>query len=319
MRAKLWRRWTGLGFGVQLLLVLLVLNASLNPARFAPAAWGTLLGMAAPLVCAAMAATPVILSGRGGIDIATGALMGAINAVVVMGCFGAWGLSSPWVVIPVAVLGGAAVGALSGWFAVVVRVQPIVATLGSSLILGGLTLAAVPEPGGQIAPWLQQWSGVGSLLPLLMLGGCWALLRWLPYHQLLMATGSDDRAAFTAGVPVSWVRWWAYVIGGAFAGVAALSLTALISSADPGIAPNYTMFAISAAALGGVSLAGGRGGMRQAAVGALDIFLLQTALTYFNASTFTLQMAYGSLLLVAVCTSAWQHRRKLQLRQEVAL
>ena len=78
-----------------------------------------------------------------------------------------------------------------------------------------------------------------------------------------------------------------------FAGVAGLMLTALIGSADPTVGPNYTLIAISAVALGGVSLAGGRGGLIGAAIGAIDIFLLQSALTFFNVSTFVLQIAYG--------------------------
>ena len=62
----------------------------------------------------------------------------------------------------------------------------------------------------------------------------------------------------------------------------------------------FTLLAISAVALGGVSLGGGRGGMLAAAIGASDIFLLQSALTYFNVSTFVLQIAYGIILVVSI-------------------
>jgi len=62
--------------------------------------------------------------------------------------------------------------------------------------------------------------------------------------------------------------------------------------------------AISAVALGGVSLAGGRGGFLAAAIGAVDIFLLQSALTYFNVSTFVLQIAYGVILVLSISLNA---------------
>ena len=62
--------------------------------------------------------------------------------------------------------------------------------------------------------------------------------------------------------------------------------------------------AISAVALGGVSLAGGRGGFLAAAIGAIDIFLLQSALTYFNVSTFVLQIAYGVILVLSISLNA---------------
>jgi ribose transport system permease protein len=123
-----------------------------------------------------------------------------------------------------------------------------------------------------------------------------------------MATGSDDRAAFTASVNVAAVRLMAYTLGGVFAGVASLSLTALIGSADPNVGPPYTLLAISSVALGGVSLAGGRGGLLGAAIGALNIFLLQSVLTFFNVSTFVLQVAYGAILVVAVSLSPLQER-----------
>ena len=75
------------GFAGAILLVLLIANIVMNPARFHPAAWGTLIGMAAPLIGAALASTPVILAGRGGIDISVGPVMGLVNAVVVQVLF----------------------------------------------------------------------------------------------------------------------------------------------------------------------------------------------------------------------------------------
>ena len=125
-----------------------------------------------------------------------------------------------------------------------------------------------------------------------------------------MAVGSDDRAAYTAGVPVAAVRFLAYVLAGLFAAVGGLSLTGLIGSADPNVAANLTLLAISAVALGGVSLAGGSGGLAAAALGAVAIFLLQAALTYFNVSTFLLQIAYGLVLTLAVVLNSTRLRRR---------
>ena len=72
------------GFAPLLFIILLAINIWLNPARFAPAAWGTLLGLAAPLIGAAVASTPAFLGGRGGIDISVGPLMGFVNAIIVL-------------------------------------------------------------------------------------------------------------------------------------------------------------------------------------------------------------------------------------------
>ena len=287
-----------------LLVMLLAVNLLLNPVRFAPAAWGTLIGLAAPLLCAAVASMPAMLGGRGGIDVSVGPLMGFVNAVVVKTLVVDAGVASPWAVVPAVLLIGAVVGAINGVLATVVRVQPIIATLGTYLVLAGLTLTLLPAPIGGAPEWLKSLSGTWSILPLALLGLAWACFTRTPLHDHLLATGSDDRAAYSAGVPVTAVRFASYVLTGLLAGVAGLMLTALIGSADPTIGSNFTLLAISAAALGGVSLAGGRGGFLAACVGGADIFLLQSALTYFNVSSFVLQIAYGLILVGSICVNA---------------
>lgn len=300
--------WQQVGFGPVLLIVLLAINVFINPARFAPSAWGTLIGLAAPLIGAALASTPAVLGGRGGIDISVGPLMGFINALVVLVFIQRLGIETPWIIVPAAVVIGAAIGAVNGVLATVLRIQPIVATLGTYLILIGTTLTILPAPTGTVPAWLRSLGGPLSILPLAAVFAAWIGIRRLPYYDHLMAVGSDDRAAYTAGVPVTLVRFLSYVITGAFAGVAALMMTALIGSADPSIGPTYTLIAISAVALGGVSLAGGRGGLLGAAIGAIDIFLLQSALTFFNLSTFVLQIAYGAVLVAAIVLTALHER-----------
>jgi ribose transport system permease protein len=302
------RKLRGVGFAVVMLVVLLALNVALNPVRFQPSSWGTLLGLAAPLIGAAVASAPVILAGRGGIDISVGPLMGFVNALVIQVLFLYLGVSSPLVIVPAALLVGALVGAANGVLATIVRIQPIVATLGTYLILTGVTLTILPAPIGPAPDWLKAMAGPLSIVPLALIGLCWLFVRRTPYYDLLMAVGSDDRAAYTAGVPVIRVRLIAYVLTGIFAGAAGLMLTSLIGSADPNIGPTYTLIAIAAVALGGVSLAGGRGGLGGAAVGAIDIFLLQSLLTTFNVSTYVLQIAYGLILVVAVVLTAVQER-----------
>lgn len=293
-----------------LLAVLLLANVVMNPARFAPAAWGTLIGLAAPLIGAAFASTPVILAGRGGIDISVGPTMGLVSAVVIQVLFLNAGISSPLVLWPVALGLGALVGAFNGFLATIIRIQPIVATLGTYLILTGLTLTLLPAPVGPAPDWLKALAGPLSILPLGVIALTWALLRRSPFHLQLLAVGSDDRAAYTAGLPVTTIRFLAYVMTGALAGAAGMMLTALIGSADPNVGPNYTLIAVASVALGGVSLGGGRGGLAGAAVGAIDIFLLQSLLTTFNVSTYVLQVSYGAILVASVVLMALQERRE---------
>jgi ribose transport system permease protein len=305
---RLQRTIAGTGFALVLLVALAALDTLLNPARFSPAGWGTLIGLAGPLLTSSLASTPAILGGRGGIDVSIGPLMAFVNSILVAVLIGQHGIDSPWVLIPVAVLIGMAVGLVNGTLAAVVRVQPIVATLGTYLILTGLSVTFVPAPTGSIPPWFHRLSADLSFVPPLAIFVIWWGVRSLPYYGQLMAIGSDDRAAYTAGINVTAVRLLSYVITGVFGGIAALSLGALIGSADANVGPSYTLLAISATALGGIRLSGGRGGLFGAAIGAFDIFLLQSALTFFNVSTFVLQVAYGAILVLAVSSTALQER-----------
>lgn len=297
-----------------LFVVLLVVNLVLSPARFAPGNWGTLLGLATPLLLASASVMVPFLAGRGSIDVSVGPLMGLINVILVQVLIMGHGIVEPWIVIPCALGMGLASGVLNGVLAAYVRIQPIVATLGTYLLYSGLALAILPSPSGSVPGWLRALSGGWSLLPLGAAALLWLGFKALPAYRHLMATGGDDRAAYTAGIDVPAVRFLAYVLGGLFAGLAALSLTALIGSGDPGIGPGYTLIAIAAAALGGVSLAGGIGGFAAAVIGAADIFLLQSVLTYFNVSTFVLQLAYGVILVLAVSLNSEVLRQYLTPR-----
>lgn len=287
-----------------ILVVLLATNLVLNPVWLDPSHWGTVIGLATPLAVAAIATMPSILGGRGGIDVSIGPLMGFINAILVKTLITDLGITTPVTLVAAALAIGMLVGAMNGFLAAFVRVQPIVATLGTSMLLTGLTLTVLPSPMGTIPEWLRALSGQFAALPLLVLAMLWLALKRTPYYEQLMAVGSDDRACFTAGIHVATARFLSYVLGGLFAGVAGLSLTALIGSADPTVGPNFTLIAISAVALGGVSLAGGRGGFSAAVIGAVDIFLLQSALTYFNVSSFVLQVTYGLILVASISLNA---------------
>ena len=303
-------------FAAVLFIVLLLFTMFITPTRFSVGNIGTTLGLMTPLILAACAATPIILAGREGIDLSIGPLIGFINVIVVKWMILDWGIENPVFVIAIALLAGIAGGTINGFLAVYLRIQPIVATLGTYLMLAGLATWILPSPIGPVPPWLAALSENYSVLPLIAVAMLWLLIKRLPLHGLIMTIGGDDRAAYSSGVNVNLVRFLSYVISGVIAAVAAISLTALLGSADAQVGPNYTLLAIAAAALGGVSLAGGKGGMTGAALGAIDIFLLQNLITHFNVSSFFLQISYGLVLVVAVSLNSERISNYLSFKKE---
>jgi ribose transport system permease protein len=300
--ADLRRRPTSLA--VVLAAALLVVNIVVRPSFATPSSVPSLLAVFAPFALVAMASVPSIVSGGGGIDVSVGPLATIVNVVIV-----AWllprGIDEIWLVIPCAVVFGAFVGAVNGFLSAVMRYQPVIATLCAYFVLTGLALQILPRPVSGTTAWLDSAAGSigpvpGALLFILAPLALWALLRTLPFTDLLYAVGGNDAAAFSAGVNVPAVRICAYAVGGAVAGLAGVSLTALLQSADATIGAQYTLAAIAAVALGGISLSGGSGGLFGALAGAACIFLIQTMLDSLGVASAWAQVAYGVLLVVAI-------------------
>lgn len=306
-------------FAVALFAVMLVANLITIPQFVSPANIAGTLGVAAPFVIAAIAMTPAILSGGGGIDVSIGPLLGFVN-VIFIGRLLPHGLGGPGAAIPILLLLGAIVGLANGVLVAIVRLQPIVATLGTYLVIGGLSLMIMPQPIGEAPQWIIDFEGsFGGVPGALILGAIpiavWLILQRTAFYRALLAVGGDDRAAFSAGVNVTVVRIGAYVLGGLFAAVAGLALTALVQSGDPTLGPQYTLVAIAAVALGGTSLAGGRGGITGSIFAALSIYLIQNLLSAINVSALWLQVVYGAILVGALVINA---ETRAQIRRRAA-
>lgn len=290
----------GVQLGFFVFALLLALNLIFAGETLRPENLPATLGLASPLILAAFAVVPTLLVGNGGIDLSVGPAAGLVNIVVVYELIGRGGVEDPFVAIAVALAVGLAVGLANGILVAYLRIQPIVATLGTYLICSGLTLSLLSTPGGAVPNWLVELAGNASFVPIVVVLAVWFGITRLPLYRLVVGTADDERAVYTSGIDTARVKLAAYAFGGLLAGVAGIALSAVLGSADPTVGPNYTLTAIAAAVLGGVSLAGSRGGMLNALLGALAIFLLQNLLTSLHTSPFLLQVAYGAVLVGAV-------------------
>lgn len=304
--SRMWRDPTV--FAGLLFAVLLVASIAQDPMFLSPRFLTGSISVAVPLLIGALAVTPAILSGGGGMDLSVGPLMGFINVLVVTALMPA-GLGDWWSAVPLLLAVGLVVGAINGWLVAVVRLQPIVATLGTYLVLAGLNLWLLPSPLGPVPQWLAALSRpVGGIPgPLLFVAGpvlIWSLLGRTPFLKTLLAVGGDDRVAFSVGIDVTRVRVLAYALGGLFSAFAGIALTSLIQSADANVGTPFTLQVITAAALGGISLAGGRGSMWGSAFGALSLFLIQNLLTNYGVSVFWQQVVFGLTLIAALVLNA---------------
>jgi ribose transport system permease protein len=283
--------------------------------RFLDSGWKLVLVYASPLVLLAMAQAPVVLSGGGGLDLSVGPGAGLVSVALTAGLI-AHRMSVAWFVILAALLIGALIGALNGTLVAIVRIPPIIATLATYLVFTGIATQVLSSPVGDLPTWMSWFTDIEGVVPnvawvIAAVGGAWWLISRTAYWRNLRMVGSNDRAAHTAGISVTAVRFVAYTLTGVITGIAGLVLTAVLGGADATVGPTYTLLAVAAVALGGLSLAGGRGGLLGAACGAVLLFLIQNYLTLTEASSFVLQAAYGVVLVVAVVVNgAWDRKRK---------
>ena len=137
---------------------------------------------------------------------------------------------------------------------------------------------------------------------------------WIPLRRSVLGLsiygiGSNRLAAFRSGVSVGRTRMAAYMLTGLFAALAGLTLTASTGIGTPVPGP-YSLLSIAAVVLGGVSLAGGRGGVFGPILAVVILQLIRTDMTFLNVNTNLATVAQGLILIgVVMVGSLIQIRR----------
>ena len=267
--------------------------------------WNTLTLAALPLAFAAVAQTVIVLSG--GIDLSIGPLMALANVLSLRAMLG-HDLMYSVAIAAVVLLAVTLAGALNGTIIVLTRVPDIVITLATSFIWAGVALLILAKPtpgipldfqnlaqGSAISPWVPN-----ALLLLLVIPLVWLPLRRSRPGLSIYAVGSDRNSAFRSGVNLGWTRVLAYAVGGFFAACGGLALSMTTGVGTPLAGTLYTLSAVSAIVLGGVSLAGGRGGLLGPIAAAYILSLIPAVLIYVGIDPNYGQMIQGVLIVLVV-------------------
>jgi ribose transport system permease protein len=256
-----------------------------------------------PLALAAVAQTVCVIAG--GIDLSVGsqmALTSCIAATLMAGQTNEFGI----LVVIFVLLVGVVLGVINGALVVITKVPDIVVTLATSFVYAGAALLVTPRPAGGAAQWLKD-GVVGPFLidfipkAVVVLAVVVAVV-WIPLRRSklglsLYAVGSNQLAAFRSGVSVSRTKVASYALTGLFAAMAGLSLTASTGIGTPVPEPTYTLIAIAAVVLGGVSLAGGVGGVFGPVIAVIVLQLIRNDMTYLHVDPNYGTVAQGFILI----------------------
>ena len=231
-----------------------------------------------------------------------------------------FGEAQPLLGIGVAILIGIVVGFLQGTIMVATGISSVPLTLGTYIILSGLSHIVAGEAilaytNYDVGLWLDDIVLVvlspRSLIVLTIFLAVWLAMRFTRFGPALRATGADRRAALASGISVSGMTISVFVLSGLLCalGGALFAYSTTAAKYDIGLDP--FIFAVTAVLIGGVAMDGGRGSALGILIGvlamsALDTFFLQLALP-----TFMVDLVRGALLLIVVLIEAPDLARKL--------
>jgi 5-methylthioadenosine/S-adenosylhomocysteine deaminase len=264
-----------------------------------------ILILALPLIVATFAQTHALLVGY--LDLSVGAMI-SLGVVIASFMIGTNATTTQMLagagVIMLCALG---LGLLNAGLIRGVKIPAIIATLATMSILDGIALTLRPSAQGIISPTMVGWlkTGLGPIPVafVVVAVGAVAADLWLhgSGHGLeVRAVGFDERSAKRSGIRTNWVRVRALILASGLAAVASFLVMARSPIGNAQVGSTFALASITAAVLGGASLAGGRATFVGGMVAAILLALILTVLPYLGLSNSDGLMIIGGLVLVGI-------------------
>jgi ribose transport system permease protein len=287
-------------FVVAALFIVLALT---SPAFVTTHNFENILSQNAPIGIVACGITLVIIAG--GFDLSVGAIFSLAGVVA------AWAALhiDPVLGLFAGVFAAALVGAVNGFAVVVLKVNSFLATLASSLMIGGIALAIT---GGflinvsDLASFVYigneslfglQYSVYFFFATAIILG---VVLRSTAFGRHIYAVGGNLEAARLSGLRVGLIRAMTFVICGLTAGIAGVLAASKGGAGQPNVELDLALNAIAAVVLGGTSISGGEGAMWRTVLGVLLLALIVNGFNLLNVQPEFRQLITGAIIIAAV-------------------
>ncbi|TQF02836.1 ABC transporter permease [Kitasatospora acidiphila] len=306
------RTWLAKAGGQNLGLIgamtlVLALFGSLNPNYLS---WDNIQVIAeAVTISGLLAVVQTVVIICGGLDISVGSQAGLASVTSAM-VFTATG-SNPLLGIGASIAIGAVIGVLNGAVIIYGRVNATIATLAglaaykgvAQLISNGSAQGYVLNDSLFVFLSRGKIAGLPVMVWLLLLvaAAVHVLLKYTDIGRNIYAIGGNDTAARLAGINLNKYLIAVYALSGMVSALAGVLLTARTGSGQPvSGSEGLELQAITAAALGGCALKGGKGGVGGTLLAVALLGALQNGLTVQGINAFWQNVAQGALLVAAV-------------------
>ncbi|BCP56117.1 ribose ABC transporter permease [Kaistia sp. 32K] len=291
------------------MIVLVLLASFVQPRMLTIPFLFILLRQAVPLGLVALGQSLSVV-GRS-IDLSVGGVVALVNVVLSMSVIAG---GSPWLSIGVPLLIGVLVGLANAFFIVFIRASAVVVTLGTSIILLGLSyLLSGGAPGGGIHSVVELMAR-GRIESVPYAGICLVVLAFVlafvlhrtVFGQGLAATGGGFQPARLSGVAVTRELVIAHVLCSCFAALAAIFLTGYIGTGTLRLGADLVMSSVAAVVIGGTAFGFSAGGAFGVLVGAFALTFLANLLTAIGVDRPFQLVLQGAIIAGAATLSSYR-------------
>ena len=252
----------------------------------------------------------------GGIDLSVGyqiSLVGVITTISIQ-----WFHLPVWCSVLIGLMTGTLLGAINGFLSVKLQVHPMVITLATMAIYQGISYIITNSNSIYGLPDSFKFIGQGKVLGIpvsiiitviVLIGATFFLSKTYP-GRYIYALGGNGEAARLSGVNTSAMRVISFAICGFFVAVASILLVSRSGSMNSSVGAGTEFTCITAAVLGGVSMAGGEGKVWKVCVGAIILGVLSNGMQFVGLGVYPQYVAKGIILMAAISFDTYQKTAK---------
>jgi ribose transport system permease protein len=267
----------------------------------------------------ALGMTMVIISGN--IDLSVGSILAftAANTAIMFN-----NTHSILLSLGYAMIIGTLLGFVNGFFVGKAKVASFIVTLATMAAFRSLTVQQ--GQGGPILIDQEAYYsilrtvGYGTFLKIpylvwifvLIVGLMIFLMTKTKFGRYVYAVGSNEKAAKLSGINVDRIKIYIFSLTGLLTGIAAFLYVTRFGSVDTATAgKSYELDAIAAVAIGGTSMAGGKGFIQGTFFGIIVLYSIDSVLSAFRVPAFVNDLIKGILILGAVLLQKVLNNRKV--------
>jgi ribose/xylose/arabinose/galactoside ABC-type transport system permease subunit len=297
-----------LDFAFPIFLILVSLGFALVEPSFL--GLGNIFGMLhamAPIAIISTGMALIVMMGKLDISLGSIALVSmGVSAIMLQSGY------SLFTAIMITFLVGAILGAVNGFVICFLKVNPLIATLGTMIAFRGLgnqitdaQVVVLPDSLRALGNFSFGAIFFDTVICLLLLTTVHLLHQRTKFGKIITAIGNDEATAQRVGLPVTQTVFFSFVIAGTLASIGGFFASAQVGAVTSFLGKGMEFTAVAVVLVGGISLFGGKGSILWGVIlGSLTFEVIRSGLNYLGANPYFYQLIGGVVIFIAMYAAA---------------